>query len=200
MIAHLKGLLSVQSTESIVVDVSGVGYEVFVSAKTQEQLKNFTNPISILIYTHVREDQITLFGFLSPLEKKLFLKLLSVSGIGPKVALNIMSGMVSEDLITAIHREDLARLTAISGVGKKTAERIILELKDKLLKITDLPQLEKTSTLSLKSTIEEDLLSALTNLGYPRNTVEKTLEVMNKDEKDDFENALKIALKHLSKN
>src|SRR4030095_2927181 len=126
MIAHLTGKILSVSGDSLVLDVGGVGYEVFLSAGHLEKLKTLSNreTVSVLIYTSVREDHITLFGFSNAREKQLFLRLISVSGIGPKLALNILSGIASDDLIDAIHREDLVRLTSVSGIGKKTAERM----------------------------------------------------------------------------
>jgi Holliday junction DNA helicase RuvA len=174
MIAHLKGNIFSQTEDSVVLDVGGVGYDVHLSSQTLERIASLPRPLSLIIYTVVREDSITLFGFLSQREKTLFLRLISVSGIGPKLAMNILSGIHSEDLIQAIHREDLVRLNAIPGVGKKTAERMIVELKDKLLNLMggETTPLIKTQ----RSPLSEDVLSALLNLGYNRNEIEKTFE------------------------
>ncbi|MFO1519734.1 MAG: Holliday junction branch migration protein RuvA [bacterium] len=197
MIAHLKGALLSHGNDSVVLDVAGVGYEVFVSGKTLEKLKSQPNPVSVLVYTAVREDNITLFGFLTSREKQLFLRLISVSGIGPKLAVNILSGIPSDDLIEAIYREDLVRLTSIPGVGKKTAERMIVELKDKLLNLVETPSLPQNRPQ--KTALAEDVLSALVNLGYNRNQVEKMFERIKIHEKSDFEQALKESLQALSK-
>lgn len=197
MIAHLTGNLKGVGEDSIILDVNGVGYEIFVALPSLEKLKNQEGTLSLLIQTIVREESITLFGFLTPQEKQIFLRLLSVSGIGPKVALNILSGISSESLIKAIHREDLGRLTSIPGIGKKTAERLIVELKDKLFALlgTSAEQIEK----SLNKSISPDLLSALTNLGYNRFEIEKKLEKMNWNESLNFQQKLKESLQILSK-
>src|SRR5487761_1734099 len=132
MIAHLRGRLLSKTPQTAVVEASGVGYEVTISIPTFTALPAEGNEVSLLIYTHVREDALALFGFMSRTEKKLFEKLLSISGIGPKLAVTVLSGLPPERLISAIHGQDHATLTRIPGVGKKTAERIVLELKDKL--------------------------------------------------------------------
>jgi holliday junction DNA helicase RuvA len=197
MIAHLKGSVLSHASDSVVLDVGGVGYEVFLSAHSLERLKSAASPVSLIIHTAVREDHITLFGFLSPREKQLFLRLISVSGIGPKLAINILSGIPSEELIEAIHREDLVRLTAIPGIGKKTAERMIVELKDKLLSLVVASSVSESR--AKKSPLSEDLLSALLNLGYNRNEIERTLERIRFSDKANFEQALKESLQALSK-
>jgi Holliday junction DNA helicase RuvA len=197
MIAHLKGSVFSQTEDSIVLDVAGVGYEIHLSTQTLEKIATLPSPLSLIIYTVVREDSITLFGFLSQREKTLFLRLISVSGIGPKLAMNILSGIHSEDLIAAIHREDLVRLTAIPGVGKKTAERMIVELKDKLLNLLGN---DAAPRIKIKQTpLTEDVLSALLNLGYNRNEIEKTFERIKIGEKKNFEEALKESLQALAK-
>jgi len=199
MIAHLTGKVLTLSGDSLILDVGGVGYEVFLSASNLEKLKHLPNrdAISILIYTAVREDNITLFGFLNPREKQLFLRLISVSGIGPKLAVNILSGIASDDLIDAIHREDLVRLTSVSGIGKKTAERMIVELKDKLLHLVGSPSLPESRPK--RSKLSEDLLSALLNLGYSRGEIDKMMDRTKVHEKSDLEQALKESLAALSK-
>jgi len=197
MIAHLKGLILSQSEDSIILDVGGVGYEIFLSAHTLDKIPSLPSPLSLIIYTVVREDSITLFGFISAREKSLFLRLISVSGIGPKLAMNILSGIPSEDLIDAIHREDLVRLTAIPGVGKKTAERMIVELKDKLLNLVGAETLSPVR--SKKAPMTEDVLSALLNLGYNRGEIEKTFERIQIHKKKDFEEALRESLQSLAK-
>src|SRR5262249_53785879 len=136
VIAHLRGKLARKTPARIVVDVNGVGYEVFVPTTTFTALPESGSEVSIDIHTHVREDVIALYGFSTPRERSIFEKLMSISGIGPKLAVTILSGGSVEDLVGSIKRSDLARLTAIPGVGRKTAERIILELKDKLQDFT----------------------------------------------------------------
>jgi Holliday junction DNA helicase RuvA len=160
VIAHLRGKLIEKNPARIVVDVNGVGYEVFVPLTTFSALPDRGSEVFVDIHMHVREDIIALYGFSTPRERTIFEKLLSISGIGPKLAMTILSGGSVEDLVTAIKRSDLARLTAIPGVGKKTAERIIVELKDKLQDFV-VAGLEKTG-------VEVDVVSALENLGYNR--------------------------------
>ncbi len=159
MIAHLRGKLIEKHPARIVVDVNGVGYEVFVPLTTFSALPDRGSEVFVDIHMHVREDIIALYGFSTPRERTIFEKLLSISGIGPKLAMTILSGGSVEDLVTAIKRSDLARLTAIPGVGKKTAERIIVELKDKLQDFVAGPE---------KTGVEVDVISALENLGYNR--------------------------------
>jgi len=150
----------------VIVDVNGVGYEVFVPLTTFSALPDTGADVSIDVHTHVREDIIALYGFSTRRERSIFEKLMTISGIGPKLAVTILSGGSVEDLVTAIKRGDLARLTAIPGVGKKTAERIVLELKDKLQDFVEAPA---------KSSVEMDVLSALENLGYNRALAEAAL-------------------------
>jgi len=167
MISHLSGTLFEKSTQSIIIEVGGVGYEVFVPLSTFYALPEKQAPVSLHIHTHVREDALVLFGFSTRLEKSLFLMLVSVSGIGPKLSANILSGMGPKDLLRAIASGDADRLQAIPGIGKKTAERIALELKDRAAKfsgdaeMSPMPTGEKQTERRM-----EDALSALINLGY----------------------------------
>src|SRR5215510_3396140 len=173
MIAHLRGKLAQKDPSRVIVDVNGVGYEVFVPLTTFSALPETGSDISIDVHTHVREDVIALYGFSSRRERMIFEKLMTISGIGPKLAVSILSGGSVEDLVGAIRRGDLARLTAIPGVGKKTAERIVLELKDKL---------QDFAEAQPKSSVEADVLSALENLGYNRALAEGALRrAMNGD-------------------
>lgn len=197
MIAHLTGNILLISNDSLTLDVHGVGYEVFISATNLERLKNSTSPVSLLIYTAVREDNLSLFGFLTIQEKQIFLKLISVSGIGPKLALSILSKISTEELIRAIFQKDLLTLTSISGVGKKTAERLVVELKDKLIHLSKDSSLE--SPAPKISPLIDDLLSALLNLGYNKIEAEKTLKVIQFTEPTNFEKTLKESLQALSK-
>ena len=161
MIGFLRGALLRKTPQELILDVSGVGYRVLVPISTFCRLGDQGAEAQLLIHTHVREDQLVLYGFATPVELELFEKLISVSGVGPKVALGVLSGIEAEDLVHAIRGNDVARLTRVPGVGKKTAERLILELKDKIAALhvgTAEPQ-----TSSPKRT---DLLSALANLGY----------------------------------
>jgi len=167
MIAHLTGILLAKSPQSIIIDVGGVGYEVIAPLSTFYALPEPNEKVGLSIYTHVRDDALTLFGFQSRLEKSLFLMLISVSGIGPKLAVNILSGIGPPDLLEAIARGDALRLQAIPGVGKKTAERIALELKDRAARAIgdrDIPQVPAPQAEDRR--IMEDALSALINLGY----------------------------------
>ena len=167
MIAHLRGKLSQKDPARLVVDVNGVGYEVFIPLTTFTALPAAGSEVSIDIHTHVREDMIALYGFSTRRERIIFEKLMTISGIGPKLAVTILSGGSVEELVGAIKRSDLARLTAIPGVGRKTGERIILELKDKL---------QDFAEAQPKSTVEGDVLSALENLGYNRALSEGALQ------------------------
>jgi holliday junction DNA helicase RuvA len=171
MIAHLRGKLLSKHPNQIVVETNGVGYEVNISVPTFSELPANGSEVALHIHTHVREDLIALYGFLRPAEKQLFEKLMTVSGIGAKLAITILSGMAADDMAGAIRSNDVARLTRIPGIGKKTAERMVLELRDKL------PAVAGTSTPTgpAMSPTEQDVLSALVNLGYQRAVAEKAL-------------------------
>src|SRR3989441_10335310 len=169
MIAHLRGKLISRHPNEVIVETMGVGYDVTISVPTFSELPPAGSEVALHIHTHVREDVIALYGFLRPEEKQLFEKLITVSGIGPKLAITILSGMPADDMVNAIRGNDVARLTRIPGIGKKTAERMVLELRDKLPpQGTDQVQV----VLSL-SAVQEDVLSALMNLGYQRPLAEK---------------------------
>src|ERR1700704_7213722 len=161
MIAHLRGTLLAKHPNQVVVETAGVGYEVNISVPTFSELPANGSEGALHIHTHVREDVISLYGFLRPAEKQLFEKLMTVSGIGAKLAITILSGMAADEMAAAIRGNDLARLTKIPGIGKKTAERMVLELRDKLPPATG-PSAPAQPALS---TMEEDVLSALINLG-----------------------------------
>jgi Holliday junction DNA helicase RuvA len=171
MIAHLRGKLLAKHPNQVVVETAGVGYEVNISVPAFSELPNIGAEVALHIHTHVREDLIALYGFLRPAEKQLFEKLITVSGIGPKLAITILSGMAAEDMARAIRGNDIARLTRIPGIGKKTAERMVLELRDKL------PEVMGTAerVIPAMNATEEDVLSALVNLGYQRPAAEKAL-------------------------
>jgi holliday junction DNA helicase RuvA len=171
MIAHLRGKLLAKHPNQIVVETCGVGYEVNISVPTFSELPASGSEVALHIHTHVREDVIALYGFLRPAEKQLFEKLMTVSGIGAKLAITILSGMAADEMAAAIRGNDVARLTRIPGIGKKTAERMVLELRDKL------PPVAGTSapTVPAMNPTEEDVLSALVNLGYQRAAAEKAL-------------------------
>ena len=171
MIAHLRGKLLAKHPNQAIVETGGVGYDVTISVPTFSDLPTTGTEVSLHIHTHVREDVIALYGFLRPSEKLLFEKLITVSGIGPKLAITILSGMAADEMVGAIRGNDVARLTRIPGIGKKTAERMVLELRDKLPEVSTALA---PSTPVLTGT-EEDVLSALVNLGYQRAAAEKAL-------------------------
>src|SRR5215472_6169620 len=164
MIAHLRGKLLVKHPNQAIVEAGGVGYDVTISVPTFSALPAGGGDVSLHIHTHVREDQLALYGFLRFEEKQLFEKLLTVSGIGPKLAITILSGMAADEMVGAIRSGDVARLTKIPGIGKKTAERMVLELRDKLAPATSAPEPSPPAM----SQVEEDVMSALLNLGYQR--------------------------------
>jgi len=172
MIAHLRGTLLTKHPNQVVVETAGVGYEVNISVPTFSGLPAIGAEVALHIHMHVREDVIALYGFLRPAEKVLFEKLMTVSGIGAKLAITILSGMAADEMAAAIRSNDLARLTKIPGIGKKTAERMVLELRDKLPPVSGIA----TPIVSTMSAMEEDVLSALVNLGYPRPAAEKALQ------------------------
>lgn len=196
MIAFLRGRLLDKQPNRIVLDVNGVGYDVSVPLSTFYGLGEPGSEVSLRIHTHVREDALALFGFGTRLEQELFERLIAVSGIGPKLALSVLSGIEPPELIRAIQSADLARLTAIPGVGKKTAERIVLELKDRLPRApTETPAGDLPA-----ASLRDDLLSALINLGYHRPLAEKAVDVsMKRTAGGDFEQLLRQALRELAR-
>jgi Holliday junction DNA helicase RuvA len=195
MIAHLRGILLSKHPNQAVVETAGVGYDVTITVPTFSDLPTLGSEVALHIHTHVREDQIALYGFLRPAEKRLFEKLITVSGIGPKLAITILSGMAADELASAIRGNDLARLTKIPGIGKKTAERMVLELRDKL------PEAAGTTVpIPAMNPLEEDVLSALVNLGYQRAAAEKALAIAKKSGKSgSFDLMFREALASLSK-
>lgn len=196
MIAYLRGRLLDKQPNRIVLDVSGVGYDVCVPLSTFYGLGDAGTDIALRIHTHVREDALALYGFATPLEQEIFERLIGVSGIGPKLALAVLSGIEPPELILAIERGDLARLTAIPGVGKKTAERIVLELRDRLPRVTRVAARDAAGAPALR----EDLLSALINLGYHRPLAEKAVDsAVAAKPGGDFEGTLRQALRELAK-
>lgn len=197
MIAHLSGALLDKQVQRLVIDVGGVGYEVFVPLSTFYGLGDPGSRVALRIHTHVRDSAIQLFGFATPLEMALFERLIAVSGIGPKVALAVLSGIDPLDLVHAVRRADLARLTRIPGVGRKTAERLVVELKDRL---PDTPaDLSTDASASPGTDVREDVLSALANLGYQRAAAETAVnKVLRSHEERDFEAVLRLVLKALA--
>ena len=198
MIAALRGRVAEKAPNRVVIDVSGVGYEVFVPLSTFYEVGDEGAEIALRVYTHVREDALQLFGFLTDLERQMFERLIAVSGIGPRLAVAVLSGLDTRDLVAAVQRADVARLTTIPGVGKKTAERIVLELKDRLAQLTPPPGADVKSAGSPADRLRGDLLSALQNLGYHRPDAERAVEALLKEAPDQtFESALKGALRRL---
>ena len=179
MIAYLSGKLLEKQATSVIVDVGGIGYEVIIPLSTFYELGEVGSEVQLRIYTHVREDALQLFGFQTERERQLYLKLISVQGIGAKSGISMLSGMSADELIVAIRTDNLARLTSIPGVGKKTAERIVIELRDKLNDISSASIEERALSAQTgvpADAVYEDALSALTNLGYQRSAAEKALK------------------------
>jgi Holliday junction DNA helicase RuvA len=176
MIGNLRGTIINKSPTEITIETGGVGYDVQIPISTYTRLGDLGSSVSIRIHTHVREDALVLYGFASAEEKVVFEKLIGISGIGPRLAITVLSGLPAADLITAVRGSDVQRLTRIPGIGKKTAERIVLELKDKVVALTDAssPPPESASQ-QLASGIEQDVLSALQNLGCQRPAAEEAL-------------------------
>ena len=197
MIAHLAGELLEKHVQRLVVEVGGVGYEVLVPLSTFYAVGEPGQRVALRIHTRVTEDAIQLFGFQTALEQQLFERLISVSGIGPKIALSALSGIEPAGLVRAVRQSDVARLTRIPGIGRKTAERLVLELKDRLPDGVGAGQPE---TVPAGDSVKDDVLSALVNLGYQRATVEKTVEQVAKRSKiDAFEPLLREVLKDLAR-
>ncbi len=179
MIAYLKGKLLEKEANSLILDVGGVGYDVTIPLSTFYELGETGEDIELRIYTYVREDSLQLFGFRTLRERALFLKLITVSGIGPKLAITMLSGMSADEIIVAVRTDNLARLTSIPGVGKKTAERLVIELRDKLNEISSASVEERAAASNAPTSVDavyDDALSALINLGYQRNAAEKALK------------------------
>ena len=193
MIGSLRGKLIEKRPNQLLVDVNGVGYQVQIPLSTFAGLGVLHAETNLLIHTHVREDQITLYGFVTAREKQCFELLISASGVGPSLALKILSGMSIEELVPAIRKSDLAQLVKIPGVGRKTAERIVVELRDKLV-VIDVPEAGRPST---RSQLEDDVASALMNLGYDTKSVEHAVEKSRAASGNDFEKLLRSSLQIL---
>ena len=172
MFAHLRGILLEKHPNQAIVEAGGVGYDVTIAVPTYTKLPEPGNEVRLRLHTHVREDALALFGFLTQDEKVLFEKLISVSGIGPKLAIGVLSGMPAPDLVAAIRRGEVERLVRIPGVGKKTAERLVLELRDKLPAASGG---EAPAPVQALSAVEQDVLSALLNLGCARPAAENAV-------------------------
>jgi holliday junction DNA helicase RuvA len=205
MIAHLSGTLLSKQATSVIVDVGGVGYEVTIPLSTFYDLEDMGSTVQLRIYTHVREDTLQLYGFKTARERELFLKIISVTGIGPKLGITLLSGMTADEMIASIRTNNLARLTLIPGVGRKTAERLIMELREKVAELSS-AQLEeelgaKPETAEpTEDTIRADALSALLNLGYQRSGAEKAIDAALGEGGDiTVESMLRRALKKLAR-
>ena len=200
VIAFLRGRVLDKQPNRIIVDVSGVGYDVHVPLSTFYEVGEEGAEVTLRVYTHVREDTLQLYGFLTDLERQVFERLIGISGIGPKLAIAVLSGMDSREVIAAIQRADVARLTGIPGIGKKTAERIVLELKDRLMKLASPVEAGAATGAAATDRLREDLLSALQNLGYHRPQAEKAIDAALKTDADaNFEQALRGALREMMK-
>jgi Holliday junction DNA helicase RuvA len=195
MIAHLRGTLLAKHPNQAIVETAGVGYDVTISVPTFSDLPAVGSNVALHIHTHVREDMIALYGFLRPSERLLFEKLITVSGIGPKLAITILSGMAADEMVGAIRGNDVTRLIRIPGIGRKTAERMVLELRDKL------PETAPTApAIPTLNAVEEDVLSALINLGYQRAPAEKILAAVVKEGSGkSFDQIFRAVLGRLSK-
>lgn len=176
MIAHLRGSLRLKSPRYLILDVNGVGYEVTVPLTTFYELPDLGSTVSFHIHTHVRENALQLFGFRTPQEKELFIRLMGVSGIGPRLAINILSGISAGELVTTVRQGHIARLTVIPGVGRKTAERIVVDLRDKLAVLELTGESELPAPQQASAAILDDALSALLNLGYRRAVAQRAIE------------------------
>lgn len=200
MIGYLKGQILLKKPNLVVLDVHGVGYEVQIPLTSFYELPPEGGEVALKIYTHVREDQISLFGFHSQREKDLFLKLISISGIGPKLGIAILSGARVEELAQAVAEGNLGRLTAIPGVGRKTAERVVLELKSQVTPFLLPEQAQAVRETGRPDALQEDVLSALVNLGYPKPAAEKALSAVVRTGECErtFEDLLRHTLRRLA--
>jgi Holliday junction DNA helicase RuvA len=205
MIAHLSGTLLAKHATSVIVDVGGVGYEVTIPVTTFYDLGETNAPVRLQIYTHVREEALQLFGFRTLRERELFTLLISVSGIGPKSAVAMLSGMSADEIVTAIRQSNYARITSIPGVGRKTAERLVIELRDKMAALSS-PALEEQmaaggpTAAQSEDALREDTLAALLQLGFPKPAAEKAITGAMQEGGDlSVETLLRRSLRQLSK-
>jgi Holliday junction DNA helicase RuvA len=205
MIAHLSGTLLAKHANTVLLDVGGVGYEVTIPLSTFYDLEDAGANVALRIYTHVREDALQLFGFKTARERELFMRLISVSGIGPKLGITMLSGMSADEIIASIRTNNLARLTSIPGVGRKTAERLVIELRDKIAALSS-PALEEEfgakagASPSTEDVVRDDALSALLNLEYPKASAEKAITAAMQEGGDlSVEIILRRALRLLAK-
>jgi Holliday junction DNA helicase RuvA len=206
MIAHLSGILLSKQATSVILDVGGVGYEVTIPISTFYELEEPGSKVQLRIYTHVREDALQLYGFKTARERELFLRLISVSGIGPKLGITLLSGMSADEMIASIRTNNLARLTLIPGVGRKTAERLVMELRDKIAMLSS-PELEEEfgeragkPVAPTEDVVRADALSALVNLGYQRSAAEKAITAaLTEGGEISVESILRRTLRRLAK-
>jgi Holliday junction DNA helicase RuvA len=206
MIAHLSGTLLSKQATSVILDVAGVGYEVTIPLSTFYDLEDLGSPVQLRIYTHVREDALQLFGFKTARERELFMRLISVSGIGPKLGITLLSGMSADEMIASIRTNNLARLTLIPGVGRKTAERLVVELREKVAALSS-PELEEelgakaeVRTVPTEDSVRADALSALLNLGYQRTAAEKAIDsTVGEGDNISVESVLRRSLRKLAR-
>ena len=206
MIAHLSGTLLSKEPNQVIVDVGGVGYDVAIPLSTFYELDDQKSDVKLLIYTHVKEDALQLYGFMTANERKLFVHFISVSGVGPKLAIALLSHMKTDELIESIKSNNLARLTQIPGVGRKTAERLVVDLRDKMIQMSQAQVAEETGTrpeavyVSSEDTVRSDALSALLNLGYQRSAAEKAIDAAIGEGGDiTVESILRRSLKKLAR-
>ena len=200
MIAHIQGFLHFKSPEYLVIDVDGIGYQVHVPLSTFYDLPQLGSTVSLHIHTHVREDALQLYGFQSPEEKALFVRLISISGIGPRLAVNILSGISPAELVDALIQNNLARLISVPGVGRKTAERIMVELRDKVSSLVPGHDVTEPVKTTADEAMIEDALSALLNLGYKKGVAQRAIENARKRLQGEItlESLLKESLRSLS--
>lgn len=197
MIAYINGRLISKDSGSVIIENNGIGYEISIPLSTLYNLPNDHENVSLYIHVHVKDETLTLYGFYTLLEKRLFLMLISVAGIGPRLAINILSGIGPEELLNAIAEEDISRLCRIPGIGKKTAQRIILELKEKSKEMISLEGIKYPDKKD--EFIVKDAISALINLGYPEDTAEIAIKKVTSHVKDlTLETLIKESLKILA--
>jgi Holliday junction DNA helicase RuvA len=206
MIAHLNGRLLSKEATSVIVDVAGVGYEVSIPFSTFYEVGDVGANVELRIYTHVKEDALQLYGFKTLLERQLFINLLSVSGVGPKIGIALLSGMSADELVTSIKNNNLARLTAVPGVGRKTAERLVVDLREKMTALSASQVAEEPGARSDASIPSSDddvraqALSGLLNLGYQRSAAEKAIDsALNEDGEATVESVLRRGLRKLAR-
>jgi Holliday junction DNA helicase RuvA len=203
MIAFLSGKLIEKQANSVIVDVGGVGYEVSIPLSTFYELGEIGSEVSLRIYTYVREDALQLFGFKTARERELYLKLISVQGVGAKSGITMLSGMSADEIIAAIRTDNLAKLTAIPGVGRKTAERLVIELRDKVSELASGVSADVSMAAGAAiggEGVFDDALSALVNLGYKKDAAEKALQQAMKDGTElNVQKLLRAALQRLAR-